>query len=277
MIRFFAALAVLAFAALPAAASEDCPFRPGDYVVSNLDDKHYVVIDVNEYGCFVDYRSVDATDQPFDPYISSMMGDFLAPYDGPVDNPKDYGCPWQAGDFVDAKTLDGWRAAMVTGSDKTCTYTLDVYIDGLANDGKVNSYEANDLMRAATLQRPTPKEMEEAKVCPPGGAIEDFADDSFDSSFKRAIIADVSERMKEPVHMTFQKIREGQMTVVQQGDSFRRDHPDAAIGAEIYPFRLNATVCTDSSGRPEVAEHVFDYNCYTDKFGDFVCRHEAQR
>lgn len=39
-----------------ATRAEDCPFQAGDRVLSTLDDKHYVILEVSAYNCLVDYR-----------------------------------------------------------------------------------------------------------------------------------------------------------------------------------------------------------------------------
>lgn len=262
-----------------ATRAEDCPFQAGDRVLSTLDDKHYVILEVSAYNCLVDYRSVDASEQPFDPYISGMMGDFLVPWDGPVDITNDYGCPWQPGDSADYQAAEGaWRPATITASDKTCRYSIDYYDNGLANPAQVNPHDANDVLRVATLQPPTADEMATAKLCPPGGAAEDYATaDRGEELLKRAMIADLSDTRKTPIHLFVDSFRYGETLVLQRGDAFLRDHPETAVGGEVYPIRVRASVCDQSSGRPVMTTHLYDYNCYFDKFGDFACRQEAER
>lgn len=262
-----------AFVAPTAVLAEDCPIQEGQIVESSLDGKHYVILSLTpNSGCLVEYRSVDPYTGPFDPYISGMLGDFLVPYNGPVANTKRYGCPWEEGDTVDVNTVNGWRAAIITGSDKTCTYTADYYEDDVANAVKISPNDANDVIRSATLQIPSQDRIDIAKVCPPGGKQEDFADDSVDSTFKRAIIVDSAKRFREPISVYFDKITYGQIKHIDPGGPLEILYRDAMVDTDLYPFRLALRVCVDSSGRPNTVSFVQDFDCYTDQFGEFVCR-----
>ncbi len=266
-------LAGAAFAAPTAVLAEDCPIREGQIVESTLDGKHYVILSLTpSSGCLVEYRSVDPYTGPFDPYINGMLGDFLTPYDGPVANTKQFGCPWEAGDVIDLSTPGGWQPATILQSDKTCAYAVEYYDNGLPTPVKVSPSDANDVIRTGSLRQPSENEIETAKVCPPGGTSDDYADDSVDSRFKRAIIADANKRHREPVNMYFDKIRYGQMKVIEENSQSAFDYPDAMVGSELYPFRLDVRICIDSSGRPNMLSSVEDYDCYTDQFGDFLCR-----
>lgn len=282
MRHFLAALTALVFVSLGGiSGAAECQFKAGDYVTSNLDNEPvvYLILGVTDsISCLVEYRKLVPPGEPFDPYISGMMEDFLFPYDGPIANTNRYACAYDPGQDVDYQTHEGeWRSARITDSDKNCAYSLDYYEGGLANAGKVADYEAADRLRPATLATPSEDEKAAATQCTPGGRAEDFADDNVESAFRRLIIEEVSAREEEPVSVYFDRIRYGQTAIVVDGGTFSAKNPDAALGTEFVPVRLDVRVCKDSSGRPEAVSHVYDYNCFTDKFGDFICRLEAER
>lgn len=273
-------ISVLLGVLLPAAATA-CEVAAGQYVVLTLEDKPKpaVVLSVAESGstCIAEYRTLVAPGEPFDPYESSMLEEFLVGYDGPLANTNPYGCPYAPGQAADFRAESGaWLPALIAQSDRSCSYELDYFDGAVANRVTLSGFE-HDRLRPATLDAPTPEQQAAAQLCPPGGALEDFAGDGEDSRLKRAVIADISAREKAPVSLSFESVREGQAIVVADGGTFLANNPDAAIGGEVRPFRIVASVCRQTGERPVTTRHTFDYNCFTDKFGDFVCRREAER
>lgn len=277
----------LAFAVLmllgSATGALACTVSEGDIVTMLYDDppKPGVVTKVSPAGagetCIVEYRILVAPGDPsFDPFSSGMFDDLLVPYDGPVANTNPYGCPYGPGQNADYNSEAGWRPAIINDSDASCSYEIDYYEGALANPVKVSNYDFA-LLRPAKLAKPSADEQQAAARCTVGGRYEDYNDGSDDSAFRRLIINEVIGREKQDVSVYFDRIRYGRTSIVVDGGTFSAKNPDAAIGTEFVPVRIDARVCKDSSGRPETVSHVYDYNCFTDKFGDFACRLEASR
>lgn len=262
------------------AAAQTCTLSAGEYVDTDPRDEAVspaYVLEASGDPCYVTVRMLTLPGEAFDAYTPAFYEMFLQPLAGPPPYDKPYGCPYAPGDAADLRDQYGeWYPATITSSDRYCGYQVDYWV-GTA----IKSFGATDYdLRPATLVPPSQAELAEAeanKFCPPGGALADYAGGDLDSLVRHGIVTEISQSVQAEASVVFDKLRGGETAVASAGSIYHSRNPDASVGTVIYPYRIEVTVCVPGEPERSLSRFALDYSCYTDRFGDFICRRDAGR
>jgi hypothetical protein len=268
-----------------AQADADCKLSVGQWV--DIDDGPGVtpgyVVSTSDLLCTVEVR---VPGQPFDPYLGTYWEPAIEVLPGKPEGAVDYGCPYGLDVQVDVRDADGdvWNAGRVRSFSDDCTYEVTYWTADLTEQSAtLSGFDVAMHLRPGTIALPNDAQQQaardaaaQAKLCPPGGQLADYAGDGEAERVMSAIVLDRTRRSGGDFSVYADTILRGDPLTVADGGTFLSKHPDARIGGQVDSYRLELRECRQNGDAPETTSFLSDYNCYTDKFQQFVCKVEAE-